>query len=177
MISNEWGKPSQQTKCLFKHRWSLNLLISEHQTLLVQFMFKKKKYILVYTDYVTKWVESKALYVANEQSNADFLFEQIFTYFGVPREIIIDQGTQFTSKLVKTITEQYQIRHQKSTPYHQLENGQVESTNKVIKAILTKTIQLHHKKWVDRLPEALWAYRTTSRNTIRHSSYELVYRK
>ena len=68
-------------------------------------MSRKKKYILVCTDYVTKWVEAKALYQANEQSVVDFVFEEIFTRFGVPREIVKDQGTQFMSKLVKSITQ------------------------------------------------------------------------
>jgi transposase InsO family protein len=140
-------------------------------------MSHRKKYILVCTDYVTKWVEAKALYSANEQSVVDFLFEEIFTRFGVPREIVTDQGTQFTSNLVKALTEQYKIKHRKSSPYHPQANGQVESTNKVIEAILTKTIQLHHKDWADRLPEALWAYRTAWRNTTGHTPYELVYGK
>jgi len=74
---------------------------------------------------------------------------------------VTDQGTQFTSHLVKAVIEQYQIQHRKSTPYHPQANGQVESTNKVIESILTKTVQLHHKDWVDRLLEALWAYRIT----------------
>jgi hypothetical protein len=56
-------------------------------------MSKKKRYILVRTYYVTKWVEAKALYQANEQSVVDFLFEEFFTHFGVPREIVTDQGT------------------------------------------------------------------------------------
>jgi hypothetical protein len=86
---------------------------------------KKKKYILVCTDYVTKWVEAKALPTASKQSMVDFLFNDIFTRFGVPREIVTDQGTQFTSNLVKAVTEQYQIKHMKSTPYHPQENGQV----------------------------------------------------
>ena len=46
-----------------------------------------------------------------------------------------------------------------------------------MEAILTKTIHLHHKDWVDRLPEALWAYRITWRNTTGHTPYELVYGK
>jgi transposase InsO family protein len=140
-------------------------------------MSRRRRYILVCTDYVTKWVEAKALYSANEQFVVDFLFEDIFTHFGVPREIVTDQGTQFTSNLVKSITEQYQIKHRKSSPYHPQANRQVESTNKVIEAILTKTVQLHHKYWVDRFPEALWAYRTTWRNTTCHTPYELVYGK
>ena len=54
---------------------------------------KQKKYILVCTDYVTKWVEAKALFSATEYSVVNFLYEDIFTRFGVPREIVIDQGT------------------------------------------------------------------------------------
>jgi hypothetical protein len=53
----------------------------------------------------------------------------------------------------------------------------VESTNKVLEAILTKTIKSNPKDWVDKLPEALWAYRTTWRNITRHTPYELVYGK
>jgi transposase InsO family protein len=86
----------------------------------------RKKYILVCTDYVTKWVEAKALYSANEQLVVDFLFEEIFTRFGVPREIVTDQGTQFTSNLVKAFTEQYMIKHGKSSPYNPQANRQVE---------------------------------------------------
>ena len=53
----------------------------------------------------------------------------------------------------------------------------MESTNKVLESILTKTIHLHHKDWVDRLPDDLWAYRITWRNTTEHTPYELVYGK
>jgi transposase InsO family protein len=124
-------------------------------------MYRRREYILVCIDYVTKWIEAKSLYSANGQSVVDFLFEEIFTRFGVPQEIVIDQGTQFTYNLVKSITEQYQIKHRKYSPCHPQANGQVESTNKVIEAILTKTVQLHHKDWVDQFPKALWTYRTT----------------
>jgi hypothetical protein len=77
-------------------------------------MSHRKKYILVCTDYVTKWVEAKALYSTNEQSIVDFLFEEIFTRFGVPWEIVTDQGTQFTSNLVKALIEQYKIKQKNS---------------------------------------------------------------
>ena len=53
----------------------------------------------------------------------------------------------------------------------------MESTNKVIEAILTKIVKSHRRDWVDRLPKALWAYRTTWRNTIGFSPYDLVYGK
>ena len=88
-----------------------------------------------------------------------------------------DQGTQFMSKMVKTVIQQNQIRPKVSTPYHPQANGQVESTNKVLEGILTKTIKANHIDWADRLSEALWAYMTTWRNTTGYSPYELVYGK
>ena len=111
---------------------------------------RQKIYILVCTDYVTKWVEAKPLLVANEASVVTFT---------------TDQGAQFTSRLVEQMMEKYKIRHRTSTPYHPQENGQVDSTNKVIEGILTKTVHLHRRYSVERLPEALWAYKTTWRNT------------
>lgn len=59
--------------------------------------------------------------------------------------------------MVQKIVEEYKIKHQKSTPYHTQSNGQVESTNKVIEAIFTKTVHLH------------------IRDTIGHTPYEIVY--
>lgn len=44
-----------------------------------------KKYILVCTDYITKWVEAKAVARATEETMVSFLFEDIFVIFGVPR--------------------------------------------------------------------------------------------
>ena len=69
----------------------------------------KKKYILVCTDYVTKWVESKALFRDTEKSVVEFIYEEIFTRFGVPIEISTDQATQFTSKLMQELTTKYGI--------------------------------------------------------------------
>ena len=71
----------------------------------IAYVSRQKRYILVCIDFVTKWVEAKPLLYANEKDVVYFLFEDIFTCFGVPREIGVDQGTQITSKLVQTIIE------------------------------------------------------------------------
>ena len=67
---------------------------------------RKKRYILVCKNYATKWVEAKSLPFSIENVVVSFHFEDIFTRFSVPREIVIDQGTQFTSKLVQKIMEE-----------------------------------------------------------------------
>ena len=86
-------------------------------------MSRKKNYILVCTDYVTKWVEEKSLFRATKKSIVEFIYEDIFTGFGVPCEIVTDQGTQFTSKLMKELTEKYGIKHCKYSPYQPQANG------------------------------------------------------
>eukprot|EP00253_Pinus_taeda_P020894 PITA_20894 len=54
-------------------------------------------YILVCTDYMTKWVEAKELIKANEEAVLTFLFEEIFVRFGLPRELVTDGGPPFNS--------------------------------------------------------------------------------
>ena len=58
---------------------------------------RKKAYILVCTDYMTKWVEVVALVKANDQAVIDFLYGEIFTHFRVPKEVVTDGGLQFVS--------------------------------------------------------------------------------
>ena len=135
---------------------------------------KGKRYILVCTDYVTKWVEAKALVRETEQTVVNFIFEEIFVQFGVPREIVTNQGAQFTSKLMQEIANKYKIKHRKSTPYHPQANGQVESTNKNLETIMTKTVQMHRKYWSDKLHEALWAYKITWKNSTGFTPSQLV---
>ena len=46
---------------------------------------------------MTKWVEVVALVKANDQDVIDFLYGEIFTSFGIPKEVIKDGGPQFVS--------------------------------------------------------------------------------
>eukprot|EP00253_Pinus_taeda_P008533 PITA_08533 len=98
----------------------------------------QRVYILVCTDYMTKWVEAKTLIRANEESILTFLFEEIFVRFGLPRELVTNGEPPFNSHGFKDTLQKYHINHKMTMPYHPQANGQVESTNKVIEAILTK---------------------------------------
>ena len=77
-----------------------------------------KSYILVCTDYVTKWVEAKPMKHPHDNNVANFLYKYIFTKFDVPRELQLDQGPQFTFNLIVVLMEEYKIRHAKSSLYH-----------------------------------------------------------
>eukprot|EP00253_Pinus_taeda_P029333 PITA_29333 len=108
---------------------------------------KQRQYIIVCTDYLTKWAEKKAIKVVTREKVAEFLRENIFYKFGT------------------------------STPYHPQANGQVEVINRALEGILTKGVSSSRKYYVNRLVEATWAYNTTWKTTRGFTPYELVYGK
>jgi len=122
-------------------------------------------------------VEAKEVTRAIEQVVANFLFEEIFAQYGTPSEIVLDGGSQFTSHMIGKLMQKYGVKHRVTTPYHPQVNRQVESINKILENILTKIVASHHQDWAQKIPEALWAYRTTWRNTTGFSPFELFYGK
>ena len=89
---------------------------------------------------MTKWVEAKELPWATEQEVSYFLYVDIFTRFGVLRDIVTNGGLQFTYKLIKSLTTQYHIKHRVTSPYHPQANGKVEGTNIILESVLTKIV-------------------------------------
>ena len=138
---------------------------------------KHKSYIIVCTDYLTKWAETKEIKEATKEKVAEFLRENIFYKFGYPRELVTDQRSQFASNLIEDLLAHHKIKHRTSTPYHPQANGHVEVTNRVLEEILTKVVSNNRKDWADCLVEATWAYNTTWKTTTGFTPYELVYGK
>ena len=57
-----------------------------------------QRYLLVSTDYLTKWVEAEPLANIQDQDVKRFVWKNIVTRFGVPNTLISDNGLQFNSK-------------------------------------------------------------------------------
>jgi hypothetical protein len=113
-----------------------------------------------------------------DAKNFKKMFEEtIFPRFRVPRMMISDGGTHFTNKNFYNYLLRHGIHHNVATPYHPQISGQVETSNKQIKNILQKTVNEMGTAWKDRLPDALWAYRTTYKTPLGMSPYQLVYGK
>ncbi|KAM2561555.1 hypothetical protein TB1_012614 [Malus domestica] len=98
----------------------------------------KHAWILVATDYFTKWVEAKSYDELTSKEVYDFVEEHIMTRFGVPEMIITDNGTIFTAERFKEYTASLKIQLEQSTPYYPQANGQAKASNKVLIVILEK---------------------------------------
>ena len=75
-------------------------------------------YIIVFSDYGTRWVEAFPLQDATAKSVARIFLEEIIYRHGAPRELLSDQGKQFTGKLMEQLTKDLNIHQQKTTAYH-----------------------------------------------------------
>ncbi|GJR85146.1 reverse transcriptase domain-containing protein [Tanacetum coccineum] len=84
------------------------------------------KYILVAVDYLSKWVEVKALPINDARVVVKFL-KSLFTRFGTPRAIISDRGTHFCNDQFAKVMSKYGVTHRLATAYHPQMSGQVKT--------------------------------------------------
>ncbi|GJV05325.1 reverse transcriptase domain-containing protein [Tanacetum coccineum] len=134
------------------------------------------KYILVAVDYLSKWVEAKAL-PTNDARVVVKILKSLFSRFGAPRAIISDHGTHFYNDEFDKVMSKYGVTHRLSIAYHPQTSGQVEVTNRGLKRILERTVGENRASWSDKLDDALWAFRTAYKTPIGCTPYKLVYGK
>nr|GEY13253.1 reverse transcriptase domain-containing protein [Tanacetum cinerariifolium] len=103
------------------------------------------KYILVAVDYLSKWVEAKALPTNDARVVCKFL-KSLFARFGTPRSIISDHGTHFCNDQLEKVMLKYGVTHRLATAYHPQASGQVEVSNRGLKRILERTTAGDHIK-------------------------------
>ncbi|MCO5609014.1 hypothetical protein L7F22_063234 [Adiantum nelumboides] len=133
------------------------------------------QYIIVATDYLTKWVEAKATTKNDAKTIAQFLYENIFTRYGLPIELVSDRGTHFINEVIEQLLDEFMVIHRKSAPYHPQANGQAESTNKILVTVLTKIVSESRADWDQKLYSALWAYRVAYKTSIGTTPFNMVY--
>ncbi|GJV63249.1 reverse transcriptase domain-containing protein [Tanacetum coccineum] len=131
------------------------------------------KYILVAVDYLSKWVEAKALPTNDARVVVKFL-KSFFARFGTPRAIISDRGTHFCNDQFAKVMSKYGVNHRLAIAYHPQTSGQVEVSNRGLKRILERTVGQNRASWSDKLDGALWAFRTAFKTPIGCTPYKLV---
>ncbi|XP_041466400.1 uncharacterized protein LOC121416935 [Lytechinus variegatus] len=135
---------------------------------------KGNRFILTVVDYATRYPEAVALRRIDAQTVAEALMD-IYSRVGIPREVLTDRGSQFTSELMKEVSRLLSIRQMTTTPYHPACNGLVERFNGTLKSMLRKMCEERPKDWERYLNPLLFAYRDSVQESTGFSPFELLY--
>ena len=86
-----------------------------------------------------------------------------------------DNGKQFDNPKFRDFCAKLGIKNYYSSPAHPQSNGQAEVTIKTLKAALKTKLEDLKGKWVEYLPEVLWAYRTTRKSATQETPFALAF--
>ncbi|RVW80454.1 Retrovirus-related Pol polyprotein from transposon 17.6 [Vitis vinifera] len=111
----------------------------------------QKKFLLVATNYFSKWVEAEAYASIKDKDVTKFVWKNIVCRFKIPHTIIADNGPQFDSIAFRNFYSELNIRNSYSTPRYP------------------------QRKWVEELPGVLWAYQTTPGRPTGNTPFALAY--
>lgn len=117
------------------------------------------KHILVVIDNFSKWPEIEITNKCDSKEVVRFL-EKLFLREGIPRNILSDNGPQFSSDNFLQFLNRNGINAMKTPVYHPSGNGIVERFNRVIMGSIQAAINAG-MKWEKELLSTVWAYRIT----------------
>ncbi|KAL0854083.1 hypothetical protein Bca101_059235 [Brassica carinata] len=128
---------------------------------------KQKRFLLVLTDFFSKWVEAESYASIKDVQVENFVWKNIITRHGIPYEIVTDNMSEFISTRFEAFCEKWKIRPQC--------NGLAETINKTILDGLKKRLEAKKGRWAEELEGVIWSHRTTPRRATGETPFALVY--
>ncbi|KAL0387546.1 UNVERIFIED_CONTAM: hypothetical protein Sradi_2636400 [Sesamum radiatum] len=132
-------------------------------------------YTLAATDYLSKWAKAVPLKEVKKENVANFICTHIIYRYGVPRNIITNNGKPFCNSLIDKLCQKFGFKQRNSSMYYAVANGLAEAFNKTLCNLLKKLVAKSKRDWHERIGETLWAYMTTIRTPTQATPYALVY--
>ena len=86
-----------------------------------------------------------------------------------------DNGKQFDNPKFRDFCAELGIKNYYSSPAHPQSNRQAEVTIRTLKVTLKTKLEDLKGKWVEYLPEVLWAYRTTRKSVTQETPFALAF--
>jgi hypothetical protein len=106
---------------------------------------------------------------------ARIYLKEIVRLHGIPRKIVSDRGTQFTSKFWKGLQQAMGTKLDFSTAYHPQSDGQTERVNKILEDLLRACVLTLDRDWESSLSYAEFSYNNSHQASIKMSPFEALY--
>jgi transposase InsO family protein len=106
---------------------------------------------------------------------AELYMSRIICLHGVPKEIVSDRGSQFTSMFWEKLREPMDTKPNFSLAYHPQTDGQTERTIKILEDMLRAYALKYGKSWDKSLPYAEFSYNNSYQASIEMAPYEALY--
>ncbi|GJU11053.1 reverse transcriptase domain-containing protein [Tanacetum coccineum] len=135
---------------------------------------RKVKFLIVAVDYFTKWIEAKLVATITGNQIKKFVWDNIVCRFGLPIEIISDNGKQFRDDPFKDWCEKLCIRQHFASVKHSQTNGLVERANRSLGEGIKARLDERSKNWIKELPHVLWAHRTMIKSSNEDTPFSLT---
>ncbi|GJS04669.1 reverse transcriptase domain-containing protein [Tanacetum coccineum] len=123
-----------------------------------------------------KWIKAKPVATITGNQIKKFVWDNIVYRFGLPGEIISDNGKQFQDNPFKDWCEKLCIRQHFASIKHPQTNGLVERANRSLGEGIKARLDKKSKHWIEELPHVLWAHRTMIKSSNGDTPFSLTYR-
>ena len=131
--------------------------------------------LIVCIDYLSRWVEVSPVTDVATENVLTFLRQNIFSRHGVPKRMISDQGSGFTSRECAEFIRKWRVDHIFASGEHPETNGLVEKANGTLTATLAAFVNFQHTDWDEKVAEAAFCINTAKQSSTEISPFELVY--
>lgn len=133
------------------------------------------RYILVIQDLFSKWVEAFPIKSKTAEEVADVLIREVICRFGVPRQILSDNGKEFQNELLDAVCRVIGSVKIFTAPYRPQTDGQVERFNKTLATTVSHFTSYKANNWNLFVPFACFAYRVTRQASTKASPFEILF--
>lgn len=136
--------------------------------------YNSNKYIIVFSDYLTRWPEVVAVNNAGAKTATKAFVKEIVCRHGAPRELLSDNGKNFRSNLMKEICKLTNTKKTFTTAYHPETDSLVDRFNGTLTSI-SMYVSVHQRDWDTFLPYIMFAYRTSIHESTRETPFLLTH--
>ena len=145
---------AQKSPCLAPlHSWPITSYLYER--IHVDFAEKNSKYYFLVVDSFSKWIDIFPMSAATTNKTIELL-RYLMAAYGLPKELVSDNGPQFTSHEFRDFLKCNGVKHTLTPPYHSASNGMIERVVQTFKQNFKKNCDIPDNK---KLCNFLFSYR------------------